>query len=226
MWCIPDLDEEYVERMEDILALYTRPLNPEEPVICFDEKSVQCLDEKRKSIRVKNGSVRRDYEYIRRGTANVFCVVEPRSGRRLTKVTPNRKKKAFALMLREVARAYPKAETVHLVMDNLNTHCEKSLIETFGETKGRKLWNRFTIHYTPKHASWLNQAEIEIGLYTRQCLGSRRINSFESLASETQAWRKHMNRKRPIINWKFGVREARKKFSYSKTRGKITLTGH
>ena len=224
MWCVPDLNEEFVERMEDILALYEKPYDAREPVLCLDEKPVQCLDDKRKTVRVKNGSVRRDYEYIRRGTVNVFCGVEPKAGRHFTKPTPNRKQIEFASMLRDLARAYPNAVTIHLVMDNLRSHSVNSLVHAFGERKGRKIWARFTPHYTPKHASWLNQAEIEISLYARQCLGKRRIGSLAELRAETKAWRRHVNRKRLTIDWKFTVAAARDKFGYSRRRGRINLS--
>lgn len=224
MWCIAELNEEFVERMEDLLNLYEKPLNPDEPVLCLDEKPVQCRNDKRRPVRVKNGVVRRDYEYVRRGTANVFCVVEPKAAKHLTQATENRKKPAFAYMVREIARKYPSASTIHLVMDNLNTHTKSSLTETFGDEEGAKLWSRFTVHYTPKHGSWLNQAEIAIGIFTRQCLGNRRMGSLEALVDETNAWRREANAKRIKIDWSFTVTEARRKFRYSKLRGKIMLS--
>lgn len=225
MWCIPHLDEEFVERMEDLLALYERPLDRMEPVVCLDEKPVQCLDDKRQTIRVRNGSYRRDYEYIRRGTANVFCVVEPKAGRHFTRATSNRKKPAFARMLRRLANAYPDVRTIHLVMDNLSTHTKKALTDTFGVCEGEKLWSRFTVHYTPKHGSWLDQAEIEVSIFSRQCLGKRRIGSLRELRAETAAWRRRVDRQRLTIDWKFTVADARRKFRYSRRRGKITLPG-
>lgn len=224
MWCVPKLDDEYIERMEDLLTLYERPYDKTEPVVCLDEKSVQCLDDKRRTVRVKNGSVRRDYEYVRRGTVNVFLGVEPKGGRHFTKVTKNRKKTEFARMLRDIARAYPKARTIHLVMDNLNTHFIGSLAHAFGEKKAQKLWSRFTVHYTPKHASWLDQAEIEIGIFSQQCLGRRRINSLECLRKEARAWNRRMNRAKVKIDWKFTVKDARRKFRYKRTRGRINLS--
>lgn len=223
MWCIPHLDEEFVERMEDLLALYEKPLNPKEPVVCLDEKPVQCLDDKRQTIRVRNGSYRRDYEYIRRGTANVFCVVEPKAGRHFTRATPNRKNPAFARMLQRLNKAYPDARTIHLVLDNLSTHTKKALTDTFGSSEGDKLWSRFTVHYTPKHGSWLDQAEIAISIFSRQCLGNRRIGSFRELRAETAAWRERVDRQRLTIDWKFTVADARRKFGYSLRRGKINL---
>ncbi len=225
MWCIPELNDEFVERMEEVLTLYERPLNALEPVLCLDEKPVQCLDDKRRTIRVRNGSYRRDYEYIRRGTVNVFCAVEPKAGRHFPKVTPNRKRLAFARMLRDLARKYPSALTIHLVMDNLSTHTKHALVHTFGEEVGSELWSRFTVHYTPKHGSWLDQAEIAISLYSRQCLGKRRIGSIEELRTQTAAWKRSVNRQRLTIDWKFTVAKARKKFRYSRRRGKIRWSG-
>lgn len=211
--------------MEGLLALYEKPLDAAEPVVCLDEKPVQCLDDKRRTIRVRNGSYRRDYEYIRRGTANVFCVVEPKAGRHFTRATANRKKPAFARMLRRLANSYRDVRTIHLVMDNLNTHTKKALIDTFGVTEGEKLWSRFTVHYTPKHGSWLDQAEIEVSIFSRQCLGNRRIGSFKELRAETAAWRKRVDRQRLTIDWKFTVADARRKFRYSRRKGRINLPG-
>jgi hypothetical protein len=225
MWCIPKLDDEFVDRMENLLDLYERPHDPAEPVVCLDEKPVQCLDDKRKTIRVKNGSYRRDYEYVRRGMVNVFCAVTPKTGRHFTKVTKNRKKPEFAGVLRDIERAYRSASKIHLVVDNLSTHTETALIETFGEDKGKALWSRFCVHYTPKHGSWLNQAEMEISLYSRQCLGRRRIGSLQQLRTETAAWRRRVNRARIKIDWKFTVADARRKFRYRRRRGKINLSG-
>lgn len=225
MWCIPRLDEEFVERMEDLLTLYAKPLDPMEPVVCLDEKPVQCLDDKRQTVRVRNGSYRRDYEYVRRGTANVFCAVEPKAGRHFTRATPNRKKPAFARMARRLARAYPYARTIHLVMDNLSTHTERALTDTFGDVEGKEIWSRFTVHYTPKHGSWLDQAEIEVSIFSRQCLGTRRIGSFKLLRAETAAWRRRVDQQRLKIDWKFTVKDARLKFGYSRKRGNIILSG-
>lgn len=226
MWCIPELTRKYVTRMEDLLLLYERPYNATEPVVCLDEKSVQCLTDKRKLIRVRNGSVRRDYEYVRNGTANVFCAVEPRAGRHFTKVTKKRKNPDFARMLRDIARAYPRARTIHLVVDNLSTHTKKALTDTFSAVAAEKLWSRFTVHYTPTHASWLNQAEIEISVFSTQCLGKRRISSIDELTRETAAWRRAANRRKQKIRWTFTVRKARKKFGYRKVGVKFNLSGN
>ena len=170
MWCIPELTSEYVERMEDLLELYEKPLDPKEPVVCLDEKPVQLLKECREPIRAdKPGTItKRDSEYIRNGTANVFCVVEPKAGRHMTAATKNRKSPQLAKTLGKLSRAYPDARTIHLVMDNLSSHVsDKALVDFYGEERGKEIWKKFTVHYTPKHGSWLNQAEIECGLFGR-----------------------------------------------------------
>lgn len=220
MWCVPRLDEEYIERMEDVLTTYARPYDRNEPVICLDEKPIQLLDSKREGTsQTSDGKVKRvDYEYKRCGTANVFCVVEPKAGRHITKVTKNRKKPAFAKLICELSEKYPSAQKIHLVMDNLNTHNQSSLIETFGDKKAKTVWDRFKIHHTPKHASWLNQAEIEIGIYSRQCLGKTRVPNISELRNRTNAWNKRTNHKRLKIDWSFTVKKARQKFNYKNDR--------
>ncbi len=224
MWCVAELNEEYVEKMEDVLAIYERPLWAQEPVVCADEKSVTLHADVRESLPMKPGSVaKRDYEYERRGTANVFCAVEPKAGVHLTKATATRSAAELAEFVRWIAGHYPDAETIHLVMDNLNTHYRKTLVDRFGEQEGGALWDRFTPHYTPKHGSWLNQAEIEISLFSRQCLGKRRIGELRSLQRETRAWNHRMNRKRVRIDWTFDRKQARKKFRY-KYKGKRSET--
>lgn len=214
MWCVPELTPEYVEKMEDVLELYEKPADEKEPVVCLDEKSVQLLKDARESIAAdKPGTILlRDSEYVRCGTANVFCAVEPKAGKHFTKVTPNRKAPKFAQILKDIERAYPKAETIHLVMDNLNTHREKPLKDFYGIREGRKLWKCFTPHYTPKHGSWLNQAEIEIGLFSRQCLGRDRVGDRQSLRLRAKAWNRRVNRQGIKINWRFTVEKAREKF--------------
>jgi hypothetical protein len=216
MWCVQEVTPEYRERMEDVLELYERPLDEREPVVCLDEKPVQLLEDARASIPADEPGkiVKRDYEYVRKGTANVFCAVEPKAGRHLTKATKNRKGPEFAKMVARIARAYPDARTIHLVLDNLNTHREKSLTAFYGEAVGRRIWERFTTHYTPKHASWLDQAEIEIGVYSRQCLGRRRIGSLADLKAETKAWEARSNRVARKFDWKFTVSDARRKMGY------------
>ncbi len=142
----------------------------------MDEKPVVLHADVRPPRPMRPGRIaRRDSEYQRRGTANVFCGVQPKAGRHFTKPTPNRSSPQFADYLVEIVASYPEADTIHLVMDNLSSHTRKALVDRFGEKIGGLLWERFTVHYTPKHGSWLNQAEIEISLFTRQCLGRRRI---------------------------------------------------
>src|ERR1700730_12713659 len=212
MWCVAELDEQYIARMEDVLAVYEKPLSAREPVVCIDEKPVVLLQEIRPPIAMQPGRVaRRDCEYRRCGTANVFCGVQPKAGRHFTKVTPHRSSPQFADYLLDIAAAYPEADTIHLVMDNLSSHTRKAVVERFGKEAGDWLWNRFTVHYTPKHGSWLNQAEIAISLFSRQCLGKRRIGDRASLRKEPRAWNRRMNRARVTIQWSFTRKQARKK---------------
>lgn len=215
MWCIPKLDQEYIDRMEDVLAVYEKPLDPNEPVVCMDEKPVQLLEHKREPEPTRPGKpARQDYEYKRNGSVNVFRAVEPKAGRHFTKVTETRKKPEYAVFLKEIASQYPDADTIHLVMDNLASHRETGLLETFGAEEGHRIWSRFTVHYTPKHASWLNQAEIGIGIYARQCIGKERVSSIEELTERSTAWNRSANRKKIKINWSFTRRKARQKFGY------------
>jgi len=187
MWCVAKLDQEYIACMEDVLKIYEKTLSEHQPVICVDEKPVVLHADTRPSVPVRPGRVgRRDYEYKRCGTANVFCAVEPKAGRHFTKPTPTRKSPEFADFLLEIAASYPQADTIHLVLDNLSTHTRKAVVDRYGEKDGDWLWRRFTVHHTPKHGSWLNQAEIEIGIFSRQCLGKRRIGNIDDLTTETQ----------------------------------------
>jgi DDE superfamily endonuclease len=215
MWCVPKLDEEYIQRMEEVLNVLSRPAHEPAPVVALDERPVQLLDSARAGTPMAPGKVaRRDYEYVRHGTANVFCIVEPKRGRHHTHATANRTAPQFANALKRIARAYPAAKTIHLLMDNLNTHFEKSLTDRFGLAQGRKLWARFTVHYTPKHGSWLNPAELEASLWSRQCLGHDRVASFAELSCRTRAWNARANRARRSINWRFTTADARRVFNY------------
>ena len=201
--------------MEDVLELYARPYNPREPVVCLDERPVQLLDDARPEIPARPGRIaRQDYEYVRCGTANVFCGVEPLAGRHYARATSDRSGPQFAEALRDIARRYPHAETIHLVVDNLSTHCLKSAVRRFGPRRGRALWERFTVHFTPKHGSWLNQAEIEISVYSRQCLRGQRTRDYWTLASKTNAWMLRADAERWRIRWGFTVKKAREKFGY------------
>jgi DDE superfamily endonuclease len=219
MWCVAELDGDYIERMEDVLGVYERPYDPAEPVVCLDEKPVPLHADVRAPMPAKPGTeARRDNEYKRCGTANVFGVVEPKAGRHFTTATPDRSAFQFAQVIYHLALEYPEAKTIHLVMDNLNTHRRKSLTDLYGAAVGDEIWDRFTIHYTPKHGSWLDQAEIELSLFSRQCLGSRRIPDLSTLQRETKTWNRQANRERTTINWRFTRRKARKTFHYQAPR--------
>jgi len=150
MWCVAKLDQEYIACMEDVLKIYEKTLSEHQPVICVDEKPVVLHADTRPSVPVRPGRVgRRDYEYKRCGTANVFCAVEPKAGRHFTKPTPTRKSPEFADFLLEIAASYPQADTIHLVLDNLSTHTRKAVVDRYGEKDGDWLWRRFTVHHTP-----------------------------------------------------------------------------
>ena len=216
MWCIGERDSEYIERMEDVLEVYERPLNSEKPVVCVDEKPVQLQGEVCAPLPAIPGSVaKRDYEYSRNGTANVFCAVEPLTGVHINKVTEKRDGFEFASFLADVYRHYEAASKIVLVMDNLSTHTKKSVVEFLGESDGEKLWSKFEIHYTPKHASWLNQAEIGIGMYSRQCLGKNRIGSIDHLTRVTSAWNTRRNQNPKPIQWRLTRTKARKSMEYA-----------
>ena len=206
MWVVADLDDDYIAKMEDVLEVYERPYDPQEPVICVDEKPITLhADVRPASPAVPGREARRDNEYERCGTANVFCAVEPKAGRHFTFATPDRSGFEFARVAVTLAMAYPEAETIHLVLDNLNIHRRKALADVFGAEMAAEVWDRFTVHYTPTHGSWLNQAEIEIGIFSRQCLGHRRIPDLKTLRQEAKAWNRRMNRDRVKIAWKFAA---------------------
>ena len=212
-----DLDEDYIAKMEDVLETYEQAYDPQQPVVCLDEKPVTLHADVRPASPAKPGrEARRDNEYKRCGTANVFCAVEPKAGRHFTFPTADRSAFEFAQVAVNLALAYPAAKTIHLVMDNLNIHSRKSLSDVFGARMAAEVWRRFTIHYTPTHGSWLNQAEIEIGIFSRQCLGRRRIPDLPALRREAKAWNRRMNRDCVKIAWKFDRKTARRKFNYKK----------
>ena len=225
MWCVAELDDAYIARMEDVLALYEIPLKREEPVVCLDEKPVSLHADVRPARPARPGHMaKRDNEYKRCGTANIFAVVEPKTGRHFNRATPNRSARQFAFAMRDLAAAYPRARRIHLVMDNLNIHCRKSLTKCFGELEGGSLWDRFEVHFTPKHGSWLNQAEIELSLLSRQCLAGRRISTLNLLRREVRAWNRSANRAKTQIRWAFTRKAARRKFGYKRTTSKRSKT--
>jgi len=215
MWCVPELDDEFKKRMEDILGLYSKPYKEKEPVVCLDEKPVQLLKDIRSVLPCIPGQVRKvDYEYKRCGTANIFAAVEPKGGKHFTRVTETKKGKDFAQLCFSISRHYATARTIHLVVDNYKTHTLKSLVDCYGEEKGKNIWKKFTVHYTPKHASWLNQAEIELSILSRECLGKLRLGDIEALSNRIRAWNLKANRDKMKICWRFTTKDARKKFKY------------
>ncbi len=214
MWCIAELTPQYRERMYRLLALYKEPYDCHQPLVCMDEKSKQLLKDIRKAIPAKPGKVEKyDYEYSREGTCNIFIAIAPKMAKRVVKVTDRRTKKDFAFFVEElVERHFPKAKCIQLVLDNLNTHFETSLRETFDEGKAKRLLKRIKFIYTPQHASWLNMAEMEISIMDRQCTGGK-IQSKEKLKADLQAWSKQRNKNKNTIEWKFTRQDADRKLS-------------
>lgn len=199
--------------MEQVLDIYERPYNPAYPVVCFDERPCQLLGDVLMPILMKPGRVeRRDYEYERNGTCVVFMAVEPLAGRRLSKVAAQRTKKDYAEFMKNLAASYPDAEKIVLVQDNLNTHNPSSFYETFPAAEAFALAQRFEMVYTPKKASWLNMAEIELSALSKQCL-DRRIAKMQTLAAEVNSWAKRRNRLKAGISWNFTKNDARNKLS-------------
>ena len=212
MWCVGVLNEQYRQRMHELLDLYARPMRRGEIVVCLDEKSTQLLAHSRKQLPMKAGSpLKQDYEYVRKGTCNLFVAVAPQLGHRSVQVTEHRGKTDFVVFARALIEdVYRSARRIHLVMDNLNTHFRKCFDEVLGQQAASSLLKRVQLHYTPKHASWLNMAEIEIGVLTRQCL-DRRIPGSVELAREVAAWQEHRNACRATIRWTFTRQDAQQK---------------
>lgn len=216
MWCIPKVDTEFVARMEDVLDLYAEPPDENRPVVCFDETPRQLIGEERVPIAAKPGKpARLDYEYVRNGTANVFMMIDRHRSWRRAKVTDRRAAGDFAICMRElVDDDYPHAEKIRVVLDNVSTHTPMSLYDTFAPEEARRILRRIEFHYTPKHASWLNMAEIEIGVMIGQCL-DRRIADKITLTSEVAHWNLRRNSDGATINWMFTVEKARVKLGRS-----------
>jgi hypothetical protein len=196
--------------MEDVLDVYKRPYDPRRPNVCLDETSKQLIGETRIPVLVRPGQpARYDYEYKRNGVANLFMMFEPLAGKRHVKVTRRRTKIDWAYCVREmVDQIYPDAEQIVLVMDNLNTHNKSSLYEAFEPAEAKRIADKLEIHYTPKHGSWLDMAEIELGILARQCL-SRRIDNMEQLKDEVAAWQVIRNTAEAKVNWRFTTDDAR-----------------
>ena len=212
-WCLPTpLNAEFVSRMEDVLDVYERPFDPDIPLVCIDEKSYQLLGQVRDAKPMIPGHNRiEDSEYIRNGTASMFMICEPRAGFRHIIVSTSRTAIDFAYVLKYVSDVmYPDKKRILLVCDNLNTHDISSLYKTFYPAEANRIKRRFEIHYTPKHGSWLDMAEIELNVLSRQCL-DRRIPNIEELVSEVAAWERARNEERCTIHWTFTTDKARVK---------------
>jgi uncharacterized small protein (DUF1192 family) len=201
--------------MEDVLDLYEEPYDPQRPKVCFDETNKQLVAETRVGVPARPGQVARyDYEYQRNGTRNLFLFLEPQEGWRHVAVTERRTMQDFAHQMRWlVDEAYPEAEVVRLVLDNLNTHRPASLYEAFPPAEARRILKRLEFHYTPKHGSWLNMAEMELSVFSRECL-DRRIPDEATLKREIQALEAERNSTRARVNWRFTAQDARSKLSH------------
>jgi len=210
-WCIPPkANAEFVWKMEDVLEVYKRPYDPKRPVVCLDETSKQLIGEVRTPVPAAPGQVAHyDCEYVRNGVANLFMLFEPLAGQRDVEVTDRRTKKDYAQCLGKLSdQMYPDAEVIVLVQDNLNTHSPASLYEAFAPAEAKRLAERFEFHYTPKHGSWLDMAEIELGILGRQCL-SQRIDNIDELRRQTKAWEKRRDQVAVKVNWQFTTADAR-----------------
>jgi len=211
---IPKIDAEYVARMEDVLDLYAQDPDPQQPVVCFDESPTQLIGEVRPPIPAKPGQpLRYDCEYKRNGTANLFVFLDAHRSWRKVKVTEWRTAHDFAQCMRDLVDIhYPQAQRIRLVLDNLSTHTPAALYQSMAPIEARRILQRIELHYTPKHASWLNMVEIEIGVLRRQCL-DRRIDCRDRLIAEIAAWEKLRNASGARIRWMFSTETAREKLA-------------
>ncbi len=205
------MSAEFVAAMEDVLDLYAEPYDPQRPKVCFDETPKQLIGETRVPLAARPGQVKRyDYEYRRNGTCNLFLCFEPDQGWRHLAVTARRTSADFAQQMKWlVDERYPQAEVIRLVLDNLSTHRPAALYETFPAAEARRILKRLEFHYTPKHGSWLNMAEVELSVFGRECW-DRRIEDVETLADETRALERQRNAHRATVHWRFTPQEARK----------------
>lgn len=196
--------------MEDVLELYAEPYDPSRPVVCFDERPFQLVSEVRKPLPARPGRPRRyDYEYKREGTANLFLAFEPLRGWRHVEVTPRRTALDFARQMKKLVDLhYPSAQLIRVVLDNLSTHTPWALYQAFEASEARRLVRKLELHYTPRHGSWLNMAEIEFSVLTRQCL-QHRIPDPDRLRRHIRPWERERNRKRAKVDWRFTVKDAR-----------------
>jgi hypothetical protein len=209
------VSSEYVACMEDVLEVYALPFDPAYPQVCFDERPVQLLGEVNEPLPMKPGQARRyDYEYRRNGTANLFVMCQPLASWRAVKVTQQRQKVDFAHCMKDLVDVhFPDAVRIRMVLDNLNIHTAGALYEAFEPAEARRILGKLEFHYTPKHGSWLNMAEIEISILSRQVL-KQRIGSLAHLEQVTQAWTQRRNVQQATIDWQFDVTKARTKLAY------------
>jgi hypothetical protein len=214
MWCIQEIDDEYRKRMYTLLRLYSEPYDPKYPIICFDEKHKHLTGDLKEKIPMKLGSSEKyDYSYSRNGTANIFVAVDFKGGKRDIMVTDRRTKKDFAMYIKHLVNdVFPNAKKLRIIMDNLNTHIYGAILETFGFNEAVELISKVRFYYTPKHASWLNIAEIEINVMDTQCTG-RRIDNKKLLITETTAYMNNRNENKSMINWNFTKQDADEKLS-------------
>jgi transposase len=214
MWCVPEVTGEYAARMEDVLDLYSEKPDPKRPVVCFDESPTQLIGEVRERVAAKPGQVARyDYEYKRNGTANLFVFVDAHRSWRHVKVTDRRTAVDFAECMRDLTdKHYPEASIIRVVLDNLSSHSRGALYEAFEPAEAKRVLSRLEFHNTPKHASWLNMVEIEIGVLREQCL-DRRIGDRRVLEREVSAWERSRNASGARIKWMFTTERAREKMA-------------
>lgn len=215
-WCIPkEQSADFVACMEDVLEVYSRPYDERFPVVCMDEKPLQLLGEARKGRRKSNGTFIQDSEYVRNGTCSIFLFTEPLAGYRHAIALEHRTKVDWAKQMKWLAdEVYPHAEKIIMVCDNLNTHNKSSFYEAFQPAEALRLAKRFEFHYTPKHGSWLDIAEIELSSLSKQCLGKRRIDNIEDLNSELEKWHTDRNQKQKGVDWQFTSEDARVKLKH------------
>jgi transposase len=216
MWCIPPkANAAFVCQMEDVLEVYKLPYDAKRPLICMDEMPKQLLADKREPLSSRAGTpARQDYEYQRNGVADLFMLFEPLQGKRFVEVTEKRRKVEWATVMKQLSDVrYPQAEKIIVVLDNLNTHTPSAFYETFEPEEARRLVERFEFHFTPKHGSWLNMAEIELSALVRQCL-DRRLPDIETLTDEVQAWQQQRNDEVVKVLWQFTATDARTKLKH------------
>ena len=226
MWGVPTLDAEYLACMEDVLTVLARPDDAREPVGGVDDRPVAVRGASRPGRPMRGGRLaREDYEYVRTGTANVDCRVEPTAGRHRTHATRDRKAPRFVRALQRVARRHQRAKTMHLIRDHLTRHARGAVIGALGPTRGAALWARVTPHDTPKPGRWLHPPDIEARLWSRACHGRDRVETFDALRDRTRAWTARADRARRKIFWRFTTAKARRVCRY-KPRSTMSRSRH